>query len=98
MKLLLAFALIVIATTSEASPRGRGGRDKMARPCKLPIDPGMCLAYKPSWGYNWHTKECERFVYGGCGGNGNRFATEDLCERICEDYYDDDDDDDEWWD
>lgn len=41
----------------------------------------MCLAYMPSW---YHAGgECKDFVYGGCGGNANRFASKEKCEEFC---------------
>ena len=33
--------------------------------------------------YNIETKSCEKFVYGGCGGNNNRFESKDQCENQC---------------
>jgi len=51
--------------------------------CQLPLDPGWCKAYFPSWGFNVRTGRCEQFIYGGCGGNANRFKTQAECERIC---------------
>lgn len=48
--------------------------------CDLPIEPGPCQAVLPRWAYNVQTRQCERFVYGGCGGNGNNFATQTACE------------------
>ncbi|XP_075757222.1 papilin-like [Pelodiscus sinensis] len=52
--------------------------------CQLPPEVGPCKAYMPMYFYNPVTKSCERFIYGGCGGNGNRFATEEECLRACE--------------
>ncbi|XP_075756899.1 actinia tenebrosa protease inhibitors-like isoform X2 [Pelodiscus sinensis] len=51
--------------------------------CQLPVKPGPCEAYMPHYFYNPASKSCERFIYGGCGGNGNRFATEEECLRAC---------------
>lgn len=33
--------------------------------------------------YNIQTFECEKFMYGGIGGNSNNFQTKELCEKIC---------------
>uniref|UniRef100_A0A672L1G1 BPTI/Kunitz inhibitor domain-containing protein n=1 Tax=Sinocyclocheilus grahami TaxID=75366 RepID=A0A672L1G1_SINGR len=35
------------------------------------------------WYYSQQTKKCMHFWYGGCGGNENRFLTEDECFREC---------------
>uniref|UniRef100_A0A671KSJ3 BPTI/Kunitz inhibitor domain-containing protein n=1 Tax=Sinocyclocheilus anshuiensis TaxID=1608454 RepID=A0A671KSJ3_9TELE len=35
------------------------------------------------WYYSQQTKKCMRFWYSGCGGNENRFLTEDECFREC---------------
>ena len=37
----------------------------------------------PRWAHNPETHECEAFIYGGCGGNDNRFASEEQCEQAC---------------
>ncbi|XP_037810792.1 male accessory gland serine protease inhibitor-like [Lucilia sericata] len=42
-----------------------------------------CMAYFPSWSYNADTNECVKFVYGGCGGNANRFDYVEECEDMC---------------
>ncbi|RXG72698.1 Papilin, partial [Armadillidium vulgare] len=53
--------------------------------CNKRIAPGDCEAYVPSYGYDKTRGECVFFVYGGCGGNANRFGTKDKCEETCED-------------
>ncbi|XP_038055002.1 carboxypeptidase inhibitor SmCI-like isoform X2 [Patiria miniata] len=53
--------------------------------CLDPIITGPCMAYFPSFGYNQDTQSCERFIYGGCQGNGNRFETMEACRTSCED-------------
>ncbi|XP_014672850.1 PREDICTED: uncharacterized protein LOC106813254 isoform X3 [Priapulus caudatus] len=43
----------------------------------------MCLAYIPRWWFNKDTRECERFIYGGCSGTDNNFATYEECRSRC---------------
>uniref|UniRef100_A0A915EW94 BPTI/Kunitz inhibitor domain-containing protein n=1 Tax=Echinococcus canadensis TaxID=519352 RepID=A0A915EW94_9CEST len=52
-------------------------------PCRMPIEPGLCLAYFPSWGYEQSTGQCVKFIYGGCQGNLNRFDSKEECEATC---------------
>ncbi|XP_017038507.1 male accessory gland serine protease inhibitor-like [Drosophila kikkawai] len=42
-----------------------------------------CEALFPSWTYNSENKECLKFIYGGCGGNDNRFGSKEDCEEKC---------------
>lgn len=42
-----------------------------------------CEAYIPSWFHNSESSQCEQFIYGGCGGNRNRFDTKESCEEFC---------------
>ncbi|XP_076454496.1 uncharacterized protein LOC143289419 [Babylonia areolata] len=51
--------------------------------CQLMPDSGNCQAYAPLWFYNVTSERCERFVYGLCGGNDNRFPTADDCYLQC---------------
>ena len=51
--------------------------------CSLHAATGMCKAHMPSWFHNAVTKRCEEFIYGGCGGTANRFASRAACERAC---------------
>ncbi|MBZ3877345.1 Collagen alpha-1(VII) chain, partial [Sciurus carolinensis] len=55
-------------------------------PCSLPLDEGSCTAYTLRWYHRavpGSTESCHPFVYGGCGGNANRFGTREACERRC---------------
>lgn len=53
-------------------------------PCDQPTVVGPCLARIPRFTYDADSGQCERFFYGGCGGNGNNFTTLGACERACE--------------
>ena len=47
------------------------------------METGNCFAAFSVYGYNSDTGECEQFIYGGCGGNENRFDTKEACEAFC---------------
>ncbi|BFF96227.1 male accessory gland serine protease inhibitor-like [Drosophila madeirensis] len=42
-----------------------------------------CEAYIPSWSFDSAANECIKFIYGGCGGNDNRFGSKEECEAKC---------------
>uniref|UniRef100_A0A8C0IYN1 BPTI/Kunitz inhibitor domain-containing protein n=1 Tax=Chelonoidis abingdonii TaxID=106734 RepID=A0A8C0IYN1_CHEAB len=53
-------------------------------PCFLGKDSGVkCTSYSLLWYYRVDTGSCNRFWYGGCGGNANRFNSEQDCIRVC---------------
>ncbi|KFD45427.1 hypothetical protein M514_13698 [Trichuris suis] len=52
-------------------------------PCELPAVRGRCKAYIVVFYYNKESKKCDKFAYGGCEGNGNRFTTQEQCEAKC---------------
>ncbi|XP_021363832.1 papilin-like [Mizuhopecten yessoensis] len=51
--------------------------------CNLPKETGPCRGLFSRFAYNDVTQSCEEFVYGGCGGNANRFDTMVDCETQC---------------
>ena len=51
--------------------------------CILQPDPGNCRGSFQRYYFNMNTRKCERFIYGGCGGNGNRFDYVSSCEDAC---------------
>ena len=51
--------------------------------CQLPSESGHCKAAKRRYFYNHHAGQCQLFTYGGCGGNGNRFLSQENCENVC---------------
>ena len=49
----------------------------------MPLDPGPCQESSSRYYFNVKTGVCEEFMYGGCAGNENNFATIDECKRLC---------------
>merc|ERR1711872_1070846 len=45
---------------------------------------GQCEAVIPMWTYDKFSRKCEKFIYGGCQGNGNRFQSKAECEEKCD--------------
>ncbi|XP_072437929.1 kappaPI-actitoxin-Avd3b [Chiloscyllium punctatum] len=52
-------------------------------PCLLGLDEGTCSRYTLRWYYHRRTDRCRPFIYSGCGGNANRFQTQEECEQRC---------------
>ena len=52
--------------------------------CAQPQVVGRCRAAFPRYWFNSQTNRCERFTYGGCGGNENNFKTLQECQRRCQ--------------
>ncbi|CAI5661511.1 unnamed protein product [Oreochromis niloticus] len=59
------------------------GDDSQSDACLLSEDVGHCQDYTVWWFFDHKQGACSRFWYGGCGGNKNRFETQDECESVC---------------
>ena len=81
MYLVLVICVALIHCTRIFS--GTTTAPTMPEYCTLPPVSGMCEAYMPSFFYNATSGMCESFVYGGCGGNYNRFGTYEDCLLKC---------------
>ncbi|XP_076108990.1 tissue factor pathway inhibitor-like [Mytilus galloprovincialis] len=51
------------------------GRIMFKKICNLRDDPGPCEGSFTRYYYKDQTEQCEKFVYGGCDGNGNNFQS-----------------------
>ncbi|XP_036616385.1 collagen alpha-4(VI) chain-like [Trichosurus vulpecula] len=52
-------------------------------PCFMVKDAGLCHDYVLKWYYHRDQHTCQKFWFGGCGGNQNRFETRQECESRC---------------
>ena len=52
--------------------------------CHLSPDPGSCNDNVPTFYYDYQEATCKKFIYGGCGGNENRFKSKRACQQKCE--------------
>jgi len=51
--------------------------------CQLSADEGPCDEFQTAFYYSAKVDRCEQFTWGGCGGNANRFASREDCEKRC---------------
>ena len=51
--------------------------------CDLSVEVGPCRESLPRYHFDERSGICVGFVYGGCGGNGNNFVSQEACESLC---------------
>ncbi|XP_068234682.1 papilin isoform X9 [Palaemon carinicauda] len=56
--------------------------------CFLESSQGTCSNHQAYFHYDSSSGVCRQFLYGGCGGNENRFLTSQECENKCGDAID----------
>ncbi|KAK3088649.1 hypothetical protein FSP39_021894 [Pinctada imbricata] len=61
----------------------RGCIEGTPQECLESPDRGQCKAYIPMFFYNVNSGKCEKFIYGGCQGNSNKFTTLQQCYATC---------------
>ncbi|XP_005415385.2 PREDICTED: tissue factor pathway inhibitor 2 isoform X1 [Chinchilla lanigera] len=79
--LLPLLLLLLCPAPQGAHPESTAG--SQAETCLLPPDPGPCQARVARYYYNRYKQTCRAFLFGGCGGNANNFATWEACDEAC---------------
>ncbi|CAH8517878.1 unnamed protein product [Schistosoma bovis] len=51
--------------------------------CLEPIESGPCRASIEMFAFSVDQWRCIKFIYGGCHGNSNQFASIEECEAVC---------------
>ncbi|XP_077552209.1 uncharacterized protein LOC144166588 isoform X3 [Haemaphysalis longicornis] len=64
-------------------PTRHPGRFHQPKFCRFRAVHGPCRAFMSRWHYNHETRQCEKFVYGGCLGNKNNFVSCQMCLKVC---------------
>ncbi|XP_032577265.1 kunitz-type serine protease inhibitor nigrescinin-4 [Drosophila sechellia] len=59
--------------------------------CSFIANPGPCKGHFEMFAYDLENNVCVEFIYGGCGGNPNRFQTKEECILLCNALADEDD-------
>lgn len=67
--------------TFKVCQKACGGNDESV--CGLPKDTGPCRASTPRFYFDAAKGMCQRFGFGGCGGNKNNFQTLNACQEAC---------------
>jgi len=62
-----------------------GGSQDTFKVCDLDLNEGTECGkpYQVLYYYNKYSGRCQQFVYKGCGGNGNKFDSEAICDAFC---------------
>uniref|UniRef100_A0A914HZT4 BPTI/Kunitz inhibitor domain-containing protein n=1 Tax=Globodera rostochiensis TaxID=31243 RepID=A0A914HZT4_GLORO len=79
MSQIALFIFIQIALCGAAL----GGEAADIEVCLLPKETGLGRAAFKKFYFDNNERSCKQFIYGGSGGNGNRFDTKQECENVC---------------
>lgn len=74
---------VIVLFLLAAGAASQGAIPGIANRCFEPVLTGRCRAFIPSYHFDPLSGACDCFVYGGCGGNNNRFNTLEECMTTC---------------
>uniref|UniRef100_A0A7I4YIL0 BPTI/Kunitz inhibitor domain-containing protein n=1 Tax=Haemonchus contortus TaxID=6289 RepID=A0A7I4YIL0_HAECO len=66
-----------------AAPISPSSSPSLPPTCSLPLIRGPCEERLIKFGYSFASRKCSSFVYSGCQGNANNFATLEECNKAC---------------
>ncbi|XP_069951755.1 papilin isoform X1 [Cherax quadricarinatus] len=64
-------------------PDGNNTQEANTMICEMDVDAGPCLDGYKRWHFSKEHGSCIAYVYGGCGGNRNRFKKFNTCTQFC---------------
>lgn len=77
------------AASVPSAPRRQNSDDlasdifKYEESCVPKAATGPCRAAFPRWYFDTEKNSCDKFIYGGCQGNKNRYLSKEECMRQC---------------
>ncbi|XP_015765886.1 PREDICTED: PI-stichotoxin-She2a-like isoform X2 [Acropora digitifera] len=75
--------LVVLVLLAAGLSKGAGYTTTNGNDCSSTPDTGPCRGYFPKFYFDPSDNKCKEFIYGGCGGNGNRYGTKGECKNTC---------------
>ncbi|XP_037577180.2 boophilin-G2-like [Dermacentor silvarum] len=81
------YPLLIFVAASACAPCIAVRKYERPGVCGQPKDVGergrICVGAGERWYFSQNSSVCKPFKYSGCGGNANRFITEDECKNRC---------------
>merc|ERR1712212_333771 len=83
VSLFVVSFLALVTTTQTENSDSDGDPVLESDPCSAPMFGGYCRAAFPRYYFDKNSMSCKKFIYGGCGGNGNNFREKSDCLQAC---------------